>query len=136
MRLQQIISRIGVVLGACSLVASFAGNVHAASPCKENCKPVFKACKNDMKDEVAAAKDFYKQKKQECKQAFEDKEDRKTCRAAAKDHKTTVKAVKKPTMKDCKDRFKDVQLPECKLAGLTDACSPMGGFPSVSGSLF
>ena len=137
MRLQKIVTRVFVALGALALVMGLAGNAHAASACKSNCKPLYKGCKEDARATYTTAKALYKQKKEECKVEFPDDADWKPCAADAKAHKKAVKDVKKATVKDCKARYKEVQLPECKLAGLLDECSPAGGFPAgMSGSLF
>ncbi len=112
------------------------GAAHAANPCKKNCKPVYAECKDSRKASFEEAKAAYLQMKATICDALSGVE-RKACILGAKEVYQVAKDQKKLGLKDCKARFKDVQVPMCTAMGLTETCSPDGGFvDSVESSLF
>ena len=128
----------GLTIVTLTLVSVFGGieTAYAANACKKNCKVIWKLCKEDRKAAFDQAKDLFKEGKNlTCKSL--PKVSRKACVKAARDAFKIAKNYKKLGLQDCKTRFKEVQVPLCTEMGLSDACSPLGGFPdALETSLF
>jgi len=135
---RRITRAAGLAIITVTLMSAFGGieAAHAANACKKNCKAVWKLCKEDRKVVLKQAKDLFKEEKGlTCKSL--PKVSRKVCVQAARAAFKIARDHMKLGMKGCKTRFKDVQVPLCTDMGLTDACSPLGGFPEpLETSLF
>jgi hypothetical protein len=128
----------GITIITLTLMSAFGGieTAHAANACTKNCKATWKLCKQDRKAILDQAKALYKEEKGLTCKALSGAS-RTACVTAARAAFKIAKDHKKLGLSDCKSRFKDVQVPMCMDMGLTDACSPLGGFPdALETSLF
>lgn len=127
---RRITRAAGLTILTLTLMSAFGGvdTAHAANACKKNCKAIWKLCKQDRKTALHQAKDLFREEKGlTCKSL--PKVARKECVKVARVAFKVAKDHMKLGIKACKTRFKEVQVPTCMDMGLTDACSPLGGFP-------